>query len=687
MSQRQPRSHLFVSYSRSDRIAVDKLAADLRQRGYALWIDVDERGIEPGEDWRKELVKQMSGAEGVIACISPDFLASPFCKAEIEQAQSENKPIYPVFVRRLDAAHSLADFKLDHLQYSDLTTGYDEGLRRLLVALPAPQAPLRRALQVGRVTAAVVALLIVAFVVILLATQAGNVLTTPTATPIPPTPTVSLADYKVGVLMSYFAVDPPGAMSQSDADQIVANFATSLKGQLSAELTDSELSFGMDGPQGVTRVEGSSPDARRQSAAARLLEHGAKVVIYGIIRYDDVQHRAVLEPEFYIDTGRYFNEASDITGSYAFGRDVPINDTGSSESLDAKITALSYIMTGVFQYMTQHYDDALAAYDKALAVPNWNTNDGKEIVYALQGNAYMKLAQQAASTCDRATTLADTESAEAAYNQSLILAGDIDSDKFESAAEAGLTRAYAGLANTYAVRALWLPEANDGCKANQLDVGTLQQADSYVALYELHFHPEDFNGGVRRKLLLTALQVRFLLWAQQAVQSTDTLHDPTNPAYVAFIQVVHETIAGYADRTDNTWAFPVMEAHIFSGQAHYARGELTDAVDDYGAALAIYDDPNNRDLLSPARAMTTYGWRGDAYMRIGNFAAASDDYDQALKLATSLDNASAEARYQQSRQSAVDRLIALQTSIAPAVTATGTTTGDTTATPEATAAP
>ena len=407
-----------------------------------------------------------------------------------------------------------------------------------------------------------------------------------------------------------------------------------------------------------------------------------------------MQHRALLEPEFYVDTGRYFNEASDITGSYAFGRDVPVKDEGSNEELDAQITALSYIMTGVFQYMTQHYDAALDAYDKALAVPNWNTDDGKEIVYALQGNAYMKLAEKSASSCDRATTLANTESAEAAYNRSLTVAEGIDSEKFASAAEAGLTRAYAGLANTYAVRALWMPEANDGCKANQLDVGTLQQADSYVTLYESHFHPEDFNSGVRRKLLLTALQVRFLLWAQQVVQNPDTLHDPDNPAYVAFTEIVKQTIAGYADRTDKTWAFPVMEAHIFSGQAHYARGELGDAIDDYNAALAIYDDPNNRELLSPARAMTTYGWRGDAKLRLGNYADASDDYDQALTLAISLENASAEARYRQSRQNADDQLIALQTSAAPTGSAeAGATAAVTepppaeTATPEVTEAP
>ena len=60
MTKSNTRSHLFVSYSRSDRIAVDKLVADLRQRGYVLWMDVDERGIEPGEDWQRELTKQMS---------------------------------------------------------------------------------------------------------------------------------------------------------------------------------------------------------------------------------------------------------------------------------------------------------------------------------------------------------------------------------------------------------------------------------------------------------------------------------------------------------------------------------------------------------------------------------------------------------------------------------------------------
>ncbi|MBZ0298402.1 MAG: toll/interleukin-1 receptor domain-containing protein, partial [Anaerolineae bacterium] len=118
---------IFVSYSRSDRIAVDQLARDLRARHHELWMDVDERGIEPGEDWQEELVEQMNRSVAVVACVSPDFLRSKYCRAEIDQAQRENKPIYPAIVRRLDSGQSLADMNLGHLQYVDLTQAYPQG--------------------------------------------------------------------------------------------------------------------------------------------------------------------------------------------------------------------------------------------------------------------------------------------------------------------------------------------------------------------------------------------------------------------------------------------------------------------------------------------------------------------------------------------------------------------------------
>lgn len=673
MSQR-PRSHLFVSYSRSDRIAVDKLAADLRQRGYILWMDVDERGISPGEDWRNELVLQMAAAESVLACISPDFLDSPYCKAEIEQAQSENKPIYPVLIRRLDADHSLADFKLDHLQYSDLAADYAQGLRRLLVALPPPQAPLHRAMQIGRIAALIGVVAVLAFIGVLLATQQGIISLQPTITPLPPTPTVALANYDVGVLVSYFVVEPVGAIPQDEANSIIANFAKALDTQVAAELGSSGLSYQLDGPQGVPRIEGASAADREEAAKGLALQRGAKIVIYGVIRYDAAQQRTLIEPEFAIPANRFFKEADDITGGYAFGKDVPAYAAGRNVELEARVTALSYVMTGLFQYMTLHYDRALDAYQSALAVPNWVADDGKEIVYGLQGNAYMKLAEQAARQCDRASVLAHTDDAENVYKNSLHTAEQIDTN-FEG-------RAYAGLANTYAVRALWLPEANDKCASRRINVGALQQASDYVDQYQKARTPLDLDAGVRRKLLLTEVQVSFLQWA--SIQDKAERNDPNNPIYQDFSAAVQEIIDGYSSKSDITWAFPVMEAHIFRGQAEYARGELDAALKDYQAALDIYNDPQNRDLLAPERAMTVYGLRGDAYLRMGDYASAAQAYGEALDRATTLQIATAVQSYGQRRQQANDLLHGTTTPAAVTSSATPEITAQATEMPAAT---
>ncbi len=246
---------------------MDKLVADLRQRGYVLWMDVDERGIEPGEDWQRELTKQMSASEGVIACISPDFLASPYCPAEITQAQSEGKTIYPAIVRRLNDNHDLAAIHLERVQYTDLTLNYAAGLQKLLVALPPPQAPYRSLIRTISIVAAIIAVIVVIFGGISLAVRQGITSTQPTVTAIAPTATVALKNFDVGVIVSYFVVDAPDKVSQSDADAVIERFAKALDQQLGSELGKStlNLSYKMDGPSGRRglrarmRRRGSSP--------------------------------------------------------------------------------------------------------------------------------------------------------------------------------------------------------------------------------------------------------------------------------------------------------------------------------------------------------------------------------------------------------------------------------------------
>jgi tetratricopeptide (TPR) repeat protein len=627
------RSHLFVSYSRSDRIAVDKLAEDLRTRGYVLWIDVDERGIEPGEDWQNELVVQMSNAEAVLACISPDFLASPYCKAEIEQALNEGKPVYPALVRRLGASDSLEAVKLDRLQYTDLTLDYNVGLRKLLLALPRPQQPFRQLMRTGGFAIGVIGIIALALLGMVIAVRLGTFDGQPTLTPIPPTATPALNNVDIGVVMSYFRVEPAGAMSQSEADAIIERFALALDQRLKSELGRGELTYQIDGPASIPRLDQPDSQSRAQAAAALLESRGAKVAIYGVIRYDATLRQAQLEPEFYVAADQYFNDAQDITGSYAFGKNIPADSIDERSNLGIRITSLSYLMNGLFQHMTRHYDSALKLYKASLdTLTVAELDDGKEIIYTLIGNSEMKLAEQSARACDRASVLEHADAAASAYQSSQQIADEFRPD---------FPRAYAGLANVYAVRALWLPEGNDGCASSSLNLEALQQAAGYIDGYRAKLNPLTEDPGVQRKLLLTEVQVRFLLWAVQDKAARD---DPENPLFRDFQRVVEQIVAGYTARGDSTWAFPVMEAHIFYGQALYAKGLFRDALAHYKEALNVYNN-GNPALLSPERAMTAYGFRGDALMRLKDYPAAGQAYDEALQIARATNNTAAIESY------------------------------------------
>jgi tetratricopeptide (TPR) repeat protein len=686
MTKSNARSHFFVSYSRSDRIAVDKLVADLRQRGYVLWMDVDERGIEPGEDWQRELTKQMSVSEGVIACISPDFLASPYCPAEIAQAQGEGKPIYPAIVRRLNNDHALADIHLDRVQYTDLTLNYMQGLQKLLVALPPPQAPYRSLIRTASIITAVIAVIVVIFVGISVAVKQGITSIQPTMTSIAPTATVALKNYDIGVIVSYFVSDAPDKISQSDADAVIERFAKALDQQLGSELGEStlNLSYKLDGPSGVARIIGKDAQARQQAAISVLNDREAKVAIYGVIHYDVITQQAMLQPEFYVSADRYFNDAQDLTGNYSFGKAIPANSLDNRDELGARVTALSYVMTGLFQHMTQQFDGALKSYQAALAVPNWADNDGKEIVYLLIGNSEMKLAEKAASQCDRSTILTHLDNAETAYSESKTIAPDF-------------ARAYAGLANVYAVKALWTSEGNDKCAKQAINTAVLQQAVDFIGQYQSKADATlpDEDKGIQRKLLLTEAQVHFELWT---LQDKAARSDDNNAEYQSLLKTVNKIIQNYSANSDSTWANPVMEAYFFRGLMAYIRGQYRDALTDYQQALDVYtnvtkDQSVTAQLLAPERAMTVYGYSGDALFQLHDYVGAAKQYDQAITIAKVQNNSSAIAAYEARQKKADAFALATPTANAPTdnpaaeATSAGkvTPTIENTAQPEATA--
>ncbi len=137
------KKHLFISYSSSDRHSfVSRLAGDLTDKGYTLWVDnlgPKYSGITAGKAWQQELADALHQAKAVIFVISPDSIRSVWCQAELNRASEQNTPIIPILARPISgddygimAKIEVGSDTLSNIQYRDFTQGYDQGLAVLL---------------------------------------------------------------------------------------------------------------------------------------------------------------------------------------------------------------------------------------------------------------------------------------------------------------------------------------------------------------------------------------------------------------------------------------------------------------------------------------------------------------------------------------------------------------------------
>lgn len=78
---------LFYSYSHQDKSYRDKLETHLSTLKYNNLIDEwHDKKILAGEDWDDEIESNMNNADIILLLFSPDFIASPSCKKEIQKA-------------------------------------------------------------------------------------------------------------------------------------------------------------------------------------------------------------------------------------------------------------------------------------------------------------------------------------------------------------------------------------------------------------------------------------------------------------------------------------------------------------------------------------------------------------------------------------------------------------------------
>lgn len=90
-------SEIFISYSRRDLAFVGKLRTLLENAGLGAWVDIE--GLYAGEEFWPEVAKAIDAAVVFVFVMSPDSIASRFCRMELERAIAGQKRIVPLCYR------------------------------------------------------------------------------------------------------------------------------------------------------------------------------------------------------------------------------------------------------------------------------------------------------------------------------------------------------------------------------------------------------------------------------------------------------------------------------------------------------------------------------------------------------------------------------------------------------------
>jgi WD40 repeat protein len=128
-------ARFFISHSSHDNDRAVQLRDWLLANGWDdIFLDLDpKRGIAAGERWKEALQRAAQRCEAVLALVSPAWLASDWCRPELNVAQLLSKKIFVILIGS-KSSEIPADLK--HEQFVDLINDPDgyvrlkEGLRR-----------------------------------------------------------------------------------------------------------------------------------------------------------------------------------------------------------------------------------------------------------------------------------------------------------------------------------------------------------------------------------------------------------------------------------------------------------------------------------------------------------------------------------------------------------------------------
>lgn len=447
---------------------------------------------------------------------------------------------------------------------------------------------------------------------------------TPTATLTPsptptPTSTPTIADYDVGIAVTYFSIPDDGSVESVEADTLIQQVYSRLEAELREFGGEVDLSIGLLPPSVVGRIEGETISDREESAEEIAERYGADMVLYGTIS-ERADNRLEVQPEFYVAPEK-FAEALELTGSYRLGRQIEVegpltlirNAMNVNRPLSSRTTAAAQIFAGLTYYLLEDYESALEAFRAAEAVPEWDNTEGKEVVYVLLGNAQGKLASVAAQKGDFERAAELVEPTIEQYEQAIELAPDY-------------SRPYTGIAST-----LYLKWNANTQATGESDINMLQEVLVQLDMaQEALDRPDDIS--IETKELFTRAQADFWLWYYHR----DEFDDGGERVYEDFQRTTEQIIRRYDQGRNPSVQELASESYALIGTMSRMRDDCEGAVDEYQAAIDL--------SVSTLRQMFFYGWLGDCYVMLNQRDLAAQSYEQALEYANDLDDVPEERR-------------------------------------------
>jgi tetratricopeptide (TPR) repeat protein len=630
------RGQIFISYSRRDTPAVGRLYEALTRARYNVWLDTSESGIEIGSNWRQSLKENVALSAAMIACLSPDFLRSEYCKAEVAQALEEGKPVYPMLMRPLgEGDDALVEaFGLKDIQYGDLTKAdsWEPSLRKLRRKLPPPDW-LGYFTRYGSYVAAALLTLIVGFLALRGNPNfGGRVLGIPTPQP---TPIPVVLDARLGVGVTYFALADEG-IDAGQAKALIDRFAGDLRQAISAAALRSELAIGYLAPAELSPqpVAGATPTERRDSARLLTRERGVDMVIYGWIERD-ANGLLNIYPEFTL-IPEELTLADELAEGNRFGKMIAAPAQGTATEAERELArraeSAAEIAAGLAQMATQE----IGEYEKAArtfqgVIDNFAGEEMDAVAYVMLGASQLQTVSLLWRQCDAARIETALDAAQRALEAA-------------NAADEAYSRPYSGLSLVYFYRARLLGLKSTGdCYYQAYDLAALRQSLDFIdqAKAAAQASP-DSNEFVTAARAGNEARVTYAFCTLYLSGETSIDGSICDRFESVADRITDDTDGdGLYDRTRLSTILPYAAmVEAMRGMVAYFRaaaseeGDYQPAIDAYTRAIALREAAPSAE--NRYQAMLNYAGRADVWLTFCVLDEAADDFGTASQRAGAL---------------------------------------------------